>query len=258
MAGLSLIAIFAALGSIPFLRPYLNKLKVGVLEVEFLKLGEGDQILFFLETIAREEQWTFYAKRENEGQLGEAFPYLIEKVRLKNEDQLINKLKEWLQSGEPNLIWFASEVIGYFEIEELKNDLLNTLQTCRQCDDVNKMWPTWALNCKWAASIFDDFSSLNRFLLGTTNRKNRDWLLDAYEQMLSTFHEDVDSERWAALCRGLQDFIKRSSGPMQHKAQQILERHGPREMPVQTSDQSVNSVKEGFIRQSRGPMQYKE
>ena len=213
----------AVLVSIPFLRPYLNKLKLGNLEVEFLKLPEGDQHLLFLESIAREREWTFYAKRETEGQIGEAFLSLIRNLQLKDEEKLYAKLKTWLDSGVPNLIWFASEVIGYFEIEELRDELLSTIQTSSKSDDFNKRWPTWALNCKWASSIFDNFTSLNRFLLGTSNRQNQQWLLEAYEQMLEAYPADEDPERWGTLRRGLQEFTNRAT-PLKSKAQDLLKR----------------------------------
>ncbi len=193
----------------------------------------------FLDAIAREEQWTFFAKREGEGQLGEAFPSLIRKLQVQDEEKLFKRLRKWLNSGEPNLIWFASEVIGYFEIEDLKDDLLTTLRTCRQSDDINKRWPTWALNCRWAVSVFDNFTSLNRFLLGTSNRKNQEWLLEAYEQMLDAYPRYEDPERWATLRRGLEEFTQRSSG-LKVKAEELLQKSAP-EQPVPQAPSQLGS-----------------
>lgn len=77
----------------------------------------------FLDGIARDRQWTFYkATREGESNLGEAFAILIKELERKNYEKLINRIETWLSSGDANLMWLASEVIGYRKIEDLKDE----------------------------------------------------------------------------------------------------------------------------------------
>jgi len=117
-----------AIASLPFMRQYLDSLKIGDVEFNFgsLKLNGTEQTLLFLENIIvkTEKPVTFYPKREDESRLGEPFRNLVQELIHKDRSPLIEKVREWLKSDNDQLLWFASEIIGYFQIQELNNGYL--------------------------------------------------------------------------------------------------------------------------------------
>jgi len=174
------IALFI-LVILPLTPIVLKSLKFGDKEISLRNLSPQDQIFVFLETIASQQQWTFYIPRNTESGLGQAFPLLLKNI-VKNDPKELKKwVKKLVASEDNNLIWFASEVIGYFRLEQSKDILPIIYSTLGQ----GAQWPQHALNCLWAYSRFHDYRELDELLLNTTNEDNQRWILTAYKQMLA-------------------------------------------------------------------------
>jgi len=157
----------------------IKTVKVGNLEAEFQDLPISSQSLLFLDGIARKDQWTFYEeRRDDERNLGAAFLSIAKDLLNVERGELIKKLNQWLGSKDENLIWFASEIIGYFRIAELENALYtllpeNTTEKLKECQ----------LNCLWAYARLTAMESLSDFLMKTNSEKNQIWTLFVYKQM---------------------------------------------------------------------------
>ncbi len=153
--------------------PKMQKLKFRDLEADFQTLSVSDQSLLFLDGVARKDQWTFFEKiRPGERELGQAFLVIVKDLLNVEKNELIKKLKQWLQSGEKNLIWFATEIIGYFKIVELKNNL-STLLPANLDNDLD----THELNCLWAHARISNIDEFADALMATKISHNQTWLL---------------------------------------------------------------------------------
>jgi len=159
--------------------PKVKKVKFKDLEADFHELTVSDQSLLFLDGVSRKEQWTFYEKsREGERALGQAFLIIVRDLLSVERSEVIQKLKQWLASENNNLIWFASEIIGFFKIYELKEDLLNIVPK-----DTNVDLSTHQLNALWALARITNFIGLSRILQSTNSKINQEWILFVYDQM---------------------------------------------------------------------------
>lgn len=172
---------------LPFLGKYIESFRFGNIEAHFRELSLSDQIFAFLEGVAMKERWTYYLPRGEEMHMGDAFRILVQEVNKINHSKLINVLRKFLDSDNPNLIWFASENIGYFKFEELKHCLPPKFNNL----DKNLQWSEWQLNCLWAYSRFENYQGLHDFLMNTRNEVNQIWLLDVYRQMSVARHEEL-------------------------------------------------------------------
>ncbi|MEW5930787.1 MAG: hypothetical protein AB1941_25280 [Gemmatimonadota bacterium] len=171
------------LAALPALRGMLTVFKGAGVEVNFRELTVHEQVFFFLDGIATQQAWTFYAPRADEQYLGPAFHHLVKELVTNNRTRLVARLRQWLDSPEPNLRWFAAEIIGFFRIEELRRVVRRHWEGA----DWNRTWEPWELNCVWASARFDavPYASLREALLATRNRDNQAWILRAFEQMLA-------------------------------------------------------------------------
>ena len=159
--------------------PQMQRLKFKDLEADFQSLSVSAQSLLFLDGVARKYQWTFYSTtRVGERALGQAFALLVADLLKVEKNELLVKLESWLGSGDNNCIWFASEVIGYFEIKELADALPAHIPT-----DMHQPWLPHQLNCLWAHARCTKFHRLRDSLLQTKDEHNQLWLIFAYGQM---------------------------------------------------------------------------
>jgi hypothetical protein len=167
--------------SIPFLGQFLETLKAGDVEAKFRNLSFPDQVLTFISVLATKRQLTFYMPRKGkEQQLGTVGNYLIDEMLHKNRRRTIREIKKWLIAENDYLKWFASEVIGYFGIIELAEELKPHYKALEY--DVD--WEDWQLNCLWAHSkLKDNYKEFVRFLTETDSTANQDWALDVFIQM---------------------------------------------------------------------------
>ncbi|VAX29317.1 hypothetical protein MNBD_NITROSPIRAE01-1753 [hydrothermal vent metagenome] len=164
---------------IRFLLDQIKTVKIGSLEAEFQDLSISSQSLLFLDGIARKNQWTFYEeRRDDERNLGPAFLSIAKDLLTVERGELIKKLHQWLSSKDENLIWFASEIIGYFRITEMENALHILLPEER----VGKL-KKHQLNCIWAHSRLTTMESLANFLMKTNSEENQVWTLFVFKQM---------------------------------------------------------------------------
>jgi len=200
---------------LPFLGKYIVSFRFGNLEAVFRDLSLPDQIFVFLEGVAMNGRWTYYLPRGEEMRMGDAFRILIKEVNKINHFKLINVLRKFLDSDNPNLIWFASENIGYFKFEELKDRLPPKFNNL----DKNVQWSEWQLNCLWAYSRFENYQCLHDFLMNTRNEVNQIWLLDVYRQMSAARHAELQ-----CFISQLRKFINRNdvSDHVRKKAQRVI------------------------------------
>jgi hypothetical protein len=159
-------------------------IKAGAIEINFGGLSLEKQILIFLDGVIRQKQWTFYATRQNEAQLGEVFHILVDDMIKKDQKNFYIEIKKWLHSENENQMWFASEIIGYYQIREFKNELHSKIDLL----DPNETWSCYQLNCLWAISRFDKYKELNDFIFKTKNEPNINWTLFVYLQMIKEGH----------------------------------------------------------------------
>lgn len=159
--------------------PKLTKIKFRDLEANFQDLSVSDQSLLFLDGVARKQQWTFFEKaRSDERPMGQASKIIVKDLLEVEKNEVIKKLKQWLNSEEANLIWFASEVIGYFRLSELKEELANIIPK-----DINNDLDHHQLNCLWAYAEITKMKYIADVLIETNSQENQKWLLFLFEQM---------------------------------------------------------------------------
>jgi len=172
-------ALYVLRTPISKLVPKVTRVKFKDLEADFQGLSVTEQSLLFLDGVARKGQWTFYEQvRPGERALGQAFLIIVADLLNVERNELVKILKQWMTSEDENLVWFASEVVGYFKIYELKNELFKIVPV-----DTDKDLRTCELNALWAYSRITGFSKLANVLLSTTSKSNQEWLLFVYEQM---------------------------------------------------------------------------
>lgn len=163
-------------------------IKAGDIEIKFGGLSLEKQILIFLDGVIRQKQWTFYTTRPNEVQLGQAFHILVDDLIMKDQKNFFNEIKKWLNSENENQMWFASEIIGYYQIKEFKNELNSKINML----DLNETWSCYQLNSLWAISRFNKYKELNDFILKTKNVSNIEWSLFVYLQMIKEGHGNAE------------------------------------------------------------------
>ena len=167
----------------------LKSIKVGGLQAEFKKLSVSNQSLMFLDGIAGKQQWTFYdERRENERDLGPAFIGIINDLLVVEKQELIKKIIVWLSSENKNQTWFASEIIGYYKLSEVEDELSALMP-----EHTNTELNEYELNCIWAHARITNMTEFSNFLLKTNSNVNQLWALFVYKQMPYTGdHLSVD------------------------------------------------------------------
>lgn len=176
-----------ALAALPVLWEIVGSIKAGGVEVSFRELAVHKQVFKFLDGIAAQRAWTFYPPRAGESDLGQGLGIIIDNLNRKHEAELRSQLEDWLEVESSNIRWFASEIIGYFKIVELKDKLPYFFKGL----DEDASWETWQLNCLWAYSRFNNYEELNVLLNRTKSDANQLWILAAYDQMVSA-KDDTD------------------------------------------------------------------
>lgn len=161
------------------LLPRIDKLKYKDLEADFSRLSVSDQSLLFLDGVARKEKWTFYeSARKGERPLGAAFAIIVRDLLNVERNEIIEKLRQWLNSENENVVWFAAEIIGYFKVYELKDEISEAAP-----QNPDRTIPESELNVLWAQAMLTDFENLNKFFQKTTSQANQEWILFLYQQM---------------------------------------------------------------------------
>ena len=183
-----LVVIFTFKRNLNVLISRMSSLKISGIQTNFHELSVSDQSLIFLDGVSRKEQWTFYRlARETERELGHAFSILVEDLIARKKDDLVVKLREWLNSDDANEIWFASEVIGFFKISELTQELSSMLNY-----DLNKDLPPHILNCYWAHARLKGDNQLLKLIDECQSHHNLKWLIFVFEQMYVEGHIDKE------------------------------------------------------------------
>jgi hypothetical protein len=156
-----------------------------VLAAAFRELSLHEQIFLFLDGIARQRTWTFYQPREGESEIGSALRQLVGGLIESEQEELKKRIINWLHSKNDNVIYFASEIVGYFpgKFKDLDTDLIDVYKDLDK-NDKNREWTTSQLNCLWAHGRLTNFDELNTFLLTTLSEENQKWILFSYEQMV--------------------------------------------------------------------------
>jgi len=209
---LSLLGLIA----LPFIIDALEYVKSGDIELRFRALKISEQTLMFLRGVAPKRQWTFYKTREQESHLGEAFRIVVQELVSYERATLVQTVRELLDSDNDNSQWLASEIIGYFQLQELRDSLPLKYASLSQ---QHGAWRELQLNCLWAHSRFDDYREVHRMLATTTSPANQSWLLFVYEQMILEGHAKP-----ADFVPSLHDLLTRKdiTAAVRQEAEQIL------------------------------------
>lgn len=187
------VSLLLLLGlAIPALAKYLDEVKAGDWHFKFRAMSVEDQLLLVMPEIGRGRLWTFYEARAGEQDIGGAFRLLFEVLLEQNRPKLLAELRRWLASDDSHLKWLATEVVGYFHLEELKANL-KPLYAGLGAD---QQWERWQLNALWAYSRFSAYHELQEFLLETSDSENQIWLLFTYPQMLRDDPSEEMGERF--------------------------------------------------------------
>jgi hypothetical protein len=165
--------------AIPVIGQFVESISISGNEIRFKELNQLARFFVFLESISEERRWTFYPSRQGESNLGEGLGILVGELLKTSRQKTIAQLSQWLKSKNENTKWFAAEIIGYFRIEELKEDVKYF-----QFTDKNLPWEYWKLNCLWAYSRFNNYRELTDMLLNTTDKNNQVWVVEAISQMI--------------------------------------------------------------------------
>lgn len=175
-----------AIGALPWLDRFLQSIKAGGVELHFHSLKVEDQLLFFLEAIGRQKTWTFYRARDGrEEELGAAFGIMADQLYRDHHQKLCEKIEEWVASPNENLRWFAAEIVGYYKMTDLRENI-------KKPENVEGRLKPWQLNSIWALSRFEpDYKPLQDFLIQTRDARNQEWVLEAYEQMIESGEIDL-------------------------------------------------------------------
>ncbi|MGA2623368.1 MAG: hypothetical protein ABSF91_05890 [Bacteroidota bacterium] len=179
----SAILLFFAFS--PYLGSFIQKAKVGKIDLVFGKETPAESFLSILKTLSEVRMLTYYEPRDSETNLTDAHRAIVEYLMKEYKDELREELKVWLSNGSDNVRWMASEIIGYHHIRDLKDYLLPLYQL----KSPDETWLEWELNCMWAHSKIDnDYKEMHNFLRSTKNIFNQTWLLGAYKQMVIKKH----------------------------------------------------------------------
>ncbi|MEK8020299.1 MAG: patatin-like phospholipase family protein, partial [Candidatus Parabeggiatoa sp.] len=201
------------------LKPSSEKPKIGDVELKLLNKNAEQTLRYMENVIVRTDKpVTFYAGREGESSLGEQFCHLVQEIVNQDRSLLIETVREWLnRKTHQNLLWFASDIIGYFKLTELRDDLHPFYQTIMAEPD--GYWVNWKLNCLWAYARFNDYREVHHLLQTTQNADTQKWLLAVYPQMVKAHHskEDEHDEKYKDFmseinrflqCPGIQNDVK--------------------------------------------------
>ncbi len=172
------------------LKPRSEMPKIGDVELKLINKN-AEQILRYMENVIvrTEKPVTFYAGREGESTLGEQFCHMVQNIVNQERSLLIKTVREWLnRKSHQNLLWFASDIIGYFKLTELRDDLHPFYQTIMAEHD--GYWANWQLNCLWAYARFNDYKEVHHLLQTTENADTQKWLLAIYPQMVIAHHSE--------------------------------------------------------------------
>jgi len=144
-------------------------------------------MITFLVGMASERKLTYYTPRDEEYILNDALRKLVEDLHKEHNTRLCIELKKWIYTKDKNLLWLASEIIGYHNIKELADDLFQIYKGT----NINDKWPQWQLNFIWAHSkIENDYDELIKFLFETKDKKNKRWIVAALYQMIEKGYHD--------------------------------------------------------------------
>jgi heme/copper-type cytochrome/quinol oxidase subunit 2 len=150
-------------------------------KVDFYELSMPSKMIIFLVGMASERKLTYYTPRDEEYILNDALRQLVQDLYNEHKFKLCSELKKWIYSNDKNLLWLASEIIGFYEIKELSEDLFEKYKNI----NINDKWPQWQLNFIWAHSKIDnDYDELINFLFETQDKKNKRWVVGAFFQMI--------------------------------------------------------------------------
>jgi len=172
------------------LKPRSEGPKIGDVELKLINKN-AEQILQYMENVIvrTEKPVTFYAGREGESTLGEQFCHMVQNIVNQERSLLIETVREWLnRKSHQNLLWFASDIIGYFKLTELRDDLHPFSQAIMAEHD--GYWANWQLNCLWAYARFNDYKEVHHLLQTTENADTQKWLLAVYPQMVRAHHSE--------------------------------------------------------------------
>jgi hypothetical protein len=158
--------------------------------IESIKIADLENVI-----VNMEKPVTFYPPREDEFRVEEeVFCDLAKKILDQDRLQLVEIIREWFErKSHQHLLWFASEVIGYFKLCELRDDLLPFCQPIM--DDPKEMhWSKWELNCLWAYARFHDYEHIHKLLQTTPNADIQKWLLEIYPRMVAAHPEESKTQ----------------------------------------------------------------
>jgi hypothetical protein len=193
--------------SAPYLRESFKSIKIGGMEAQFNELDTSDKEVFLINELAKEDKWTYYAPRENENYSGKALLRLCEKLKNEHHDKFIQMLTKQIDSNVENLIWFASENIGYFKLEELKKQL-NKHGNPKYLNFKAENIAPEKLSCLWSLSRFNNYKELTDNLKAEHNSYNNDWIAEALNQMLEQHCTDYRNAKDNATAKVEQAQIK--------------------------------------------------
>ncbi len=166
--------------TIPLISKYFTSIKFGGVEASFKNLTNYEKDVFLINEIAKEEKWTYFNPRGNESHSGKALLRISEKLKKDYPSKFKTLLKKQLKSKDNNLIWFASENIGYFKLRNLKKNLIPHIKNL----DFSEEIPAHQLNCLWAFSRFNNYKDIINIFDGNSCRFNNNWAAEALIQMM--------------------------------------------------------------------------
>lgn len=203
------------------LNPIVEPFKIDNVEFKFdsLKLNGAEQALQFLETVSvkTDKPVTFYPHRDEESSLGEQFHRLVQELTNNERSLLVERVRKWLKrKSHQHLLWFASEIVGYFKLSELREDLRPFSQAIMEQPHQPRF--DWELNCLWAYARFNDYEQIHQLLQTTTNANTQKWLLNVYPQMVKTHcSENNQCDRFIG---EVEKFLQRPSNEIEMNQQQ--------------------------------------
>lgn len=155
--------------------------------VDSERTGTAEKSIAFLAAMASEREMTYYTPRDKEFVLNDALQLVVKDLYEGHKSTLQTELRKWIHTNDKNLLWLASEIVGFYEMSELVGDLY---QRYKDEDDTEK-WPQWRLNFIWAHSKVDnDYDELLKFMFSTQSIENKEWVVGALFQMIDKGYEN--------------------------------------------------------------------
>ncbi len=143
-------------------------------------LSMYDQLLSVVPEIGRGRTWTFYPARPGEHDIGDAFQSIFEVLLERHRPRVIAQLRDWLESDDEHLKWLAAEVVGFFRVAELKENLPGLFEGAAPESSMG----TLAAKRPLGLLTFCGLPSCAEPLTKTRDAQNQEWLLFVYPQML--------------------------------------------------------------------------